>query len=106
MAVCARVYTARKPFARSGFTLAQLMGSSRQSCKWQQWSGDPEELSLMNRAEVKVEVDRSRNRFPYSIVWGPLGPLTCCCPCVGEHLYSPSSLSWPQPSYDETVCAV
>merc|ERR1712107_363559 len=30
------------------------------------------------------EVDIRRNRFPYSIVWGPLCPLTCCCPVVGH----------------------
>lgn len=31
-----------------------------------------------------MKIDRERNRFPYSIVWGPLGPITCCCPCVGH----------------------
>jgi len=30
------------------------------------------------------KVDLANNRFPYAIVWGPLGPLTCCCPCVGH----------------------
>ena len=29
-------------------------------------------------------VDLANNRFPSSIVWGPLGPLTCCCPVVGH----------------------
>ena len=29
-------------------------------------------------------VNPSRNRYPYSIVWGPLCPITCCCPCVGH----------------------
>ena len=31
-----------------------------------------------------LAIDRERNRYPYSIVWGPLGPLTMCCPCVGH----------------------
>lgn len=30
------------------------------------------------------EIDVRRQRYPYSVVWGPLGPLTCCCPCVGH----------------------
>eukprot|EP00930_Biecheleria_cincta_P017681 TRINITY_DN13982_c0_g1_i1.p1 TRINITY_DN13982_c0_g1~~TRINITY_DN13982_c0_g1_i1.p1 ORF type:complete len:162 (+),score=16.30 TRINITY_DN13982_c0_g1_i1:25-486(+) len=32
----------------------------------------------------QVLIDLGRQRFPYSVVWGPLGPLTCCCPCVGH----------------------
>mmetsp|Transcript_47738 Transcript_47738/g.125056 ORF Transcript_47738/g.125056 Transcript_47738/m.125056 type:complete len:151 (-) Transcript_47738:1675-2127(-) len=32
----------------------------------------------------EAKVDLELNRFPNSIVWGPLGPLTCCCPCVGH----------------------
>jgi len=31
-----------------------------------------------------VAIDRCNNRFPYSIVWGPLPPITCCVPCVGH----------------------
>lgn len=31
-----------------------------------------------------VSVDIARQRFPYAVVWGPLGPLTLCCPCVGH----------------------
>mmetsp|Transcript_70356 Transcript_70356/g.141711 ORF Transcript_70356/g.141711 Transcript_70356/m.141711 type:complete len:145 (+) Transcript_70356:166-600(+) len=38
----------------------------------------------MDRNESSPRVDISRQRYPYSIVWGPLGPLTCCCPCVGH----------------------
>mmetsp|Transcript_8170 Transcript_8170/g.17887 ORF Transcript_8170/g.17887 Transcript_8170/m.17887 type:complete len:156 (+) Transcript_8170:204-671(+) len=34
--------------------------------------------------ERAVPVDVKNNRFPYSVVWGPLCPLTCCCPCVGH----------------------
>ena len=34
--------------------------------------------------QVTAIVDPRRNRFPFSVVWGPLGPLTCCCPCVGH----------------------
>ena len=34
---------------------------------------------IMSRAEVDI----GRQRYPYSVVWGPLGPLTCCMPCVG-----------------------
>ena len=36
------------------------------------------------QAPMAATIDRSRNRYPYAIVWGPLGPLTCCCPCVGH----------------------
>mmetsp|Transcript_66122 Transcript_66122/g.149260 ORF Transcript_66122/g.149260 Transcript_66122/m.149260 type:complete len:150 (+) Transcript_66122:30-479(+) len=38
----------------------------------------------MDRGFEPVEVDLAKQRYPYSIVWGPLGPLTCCCPCVGH----------------------
>jgi len=30
------------------------------------------------------DVDPKRSRYPFSVVWGPLCPLTCCCPCVGH----------------------
>ncbi|KAL1515940.1 hypothetical protein AB1Y20_002554 [Prymnesium parvum] len=47
-----------------------------------------EELHLMSRdtseAPAAPQIDRGQNRFPYAVVWGPLGPLTCCCPCVGH----------------------
>mmetsp|Transcript_32242 Transcript_32242/g.41436 ORF Transcript_32242/g.41436 Transcript_32242/m.41436 type:complete len:156 (-) Transcript_32242:113-580(-) len=36
--------------------------------------------SIMSRAEVDI----GHQRYPYSVVWGPLGPLTCCMPCVGH----------------------
>mmetsp|Transcript_20875 Transcript_20875/g.53524 ORF Transcript_20875/g.53524 Transcript_20875/m.53524 type:complete len:142 (+) Transcript_20875:2-427(+) len=35
-------------------------------------------------APTSATIERCENRFPYAIVWGPLGPLTCCCPCVGH----------------------
>ena len=41
------------------------------------------EVKMMFR-EKRPTVDVINNRFPYSIVWGPLGPITCCCPCVGH----------------------
>ena len=31
-----------------------------------------------------AKVDLANNLFPHAVVWGPLGPLTCCCPCVGH----------------------
>ena len=31
-----------------------------------------------------AKVDLTNNLFPHAVVWGPLGPLTCCCPCVGH----------------------
>jgi len=31
-----------------------------------------------------VAVDVRRQQYPYAVVWGPLGPLTCCCPVVGH----------------------
>lgn len=48
-------------------------------------------MAKNNRTNVRMvrdadvaEVDVCNNRFPYSIVWGPLPPITCCCPCVGH----------------------
>jgi hypothetical protein len=41
------------------------------------------QIITMDRNE-SPRVDISRQRYPHSIVWGPLGPLTCCCPCVGH----------------------
>mmetsp|Transcript_25469 Transcript_25469/g.77365 ORF Transcript_25469/g.77365 Transcript_25469/m.77365 type:complete len:162 (-) Transcript_25469:435-920(-) len=32
----------------------------------------------------EAKVDIHRQRYPHAVVWGPLGPLTCCCPCVGH----------------------
>eukprot|EP00457_Paulinella_chromatophora_P016402 gb/GEZN01017202.1/.p1 GENE.gb/GEZN01017202.1/~~gb/GEZN01017202.1/.p1 ORF type:complete len:231 (-),score=10.18 gb/GEZN01017202.1/:82-774(-) len=29
-------------------------------------------------------IDRSRDRYPFCLVWGPLPGLTCCIPCVGH----------------------
>ena len=43
--------------------------------------GSPPASDTIDRAPP---VDLRRNRFPYSIVWGPLCPLTLCCPCVGH----------------------
>ena len=40
-------------------------------------------VSVMIREE-KPKVDIWNNRFPYAIVWGPLPPITCCCPVVGH----------------------
>ena len=42
-----------------------------------------EGVSVMIREE-SPKVDVCNNRFPYSIVWGPLPPITCCCPVVGH----------------------
>ena len=39
-----------------------------------------------------VAIDRCNNRFPYSIVWGPLPPITCCIPCVGHMVCFVSNL--------------
>ena len=36
------------------------------------------------RSTARSAVDKARNRFPYAVVWGPLGPCTLCCPCVGH----------------------
>ena len=38
----------------------------------------------MDTEALSPSVDHSNQRYPFSIVWGPLGPLTCCCPCVGH----------------------
>lgn len=54
--------------------------------------GGGEEVTMTRGGDVKVDimwrdtpkVDVFNNRFPYAIVWGPLGPLTCCCPVVGH----------------------
>ena len=35
-----------------------------------------------SRASPRINV--LENSYPRAIVWGPLGPLTCCCPCVGH----------------------
>ena len=35
-------------------------------------------------APTSATIERCESKFPYAIVWGPLGPLTCCCPCVGH----------------------
>ena len=43
-----------------------------------------EGVSVMIREEQPPPVDVCNNRFPYSIVWGPLPPCTCCCPVVGH----------------------
>lgn len=39
-------------------------------------------VTMMWREDARV--DLQSNRFPHAIVWGPLGPLTCCCPVVGH----------------------
>tara|TARA_B100000524_G_scaffold166437_2_gene85032 strand:- start:675 stop:1253 length:579 start_codon:yes stop_codon:yes gene_type:complete len=47
------------------------------------WRGDgecPEGMPSGHEAPIDIR----RQRYPYSIVWGPLGCLTCCCPCVGH----------------------
>jgi hypothetical protein len=37
------------------------------------------------KAVDENKVDVHNNRFPRSIVWGPLPPITCCCcPVVGH----------------------
>ena len=43
---------------------------------------DTPQSTLMDRGPP--EIDIARQRYPYAVVWGPLGPLTCCCPCVGH----------------------
>lgn len=43
-----------------------------------------EGVSVMIREEQPPPIDIWNNRFPYSIVWGPLPPCTCCCPVVGH----------------------
>ena len=53
----------------------------------------PEKASLMSSENAVMwrddtvpmaKVDLTNNLFPHAVVWGPLGPLTCCCPCVGH----------------------
>jgi hypothetical protein len=53
----------------------------------------PEKDSLMSSENAVMwrddtvpmaKVDLVNNLFPHAVVWGPLGPLTCCCPCVGH----------------------
>jgi len=53
----------------------------------------PEKDSLMSSENAVMwrddtvpmaKVDLANNLFPHAVVWGPLGPLTCCCPCVGH----------------------
>lgn len=46
------------------------------------WRGEESKIEIMSAGEARVDI--GRGRYPYSIVWGPLGPLTCCCPCVGH----------------------
>jgi len=43
-------------------------------------------VDVMWRDELdgKPRLDVMNNRFPHAVVWGPLGPLTCCCPFVGH----------------------
>lgn len=43
-----------------------------------------EKMPVNVQIQQSSQIDRHSNRYPYSIVWGPLGPLTCCCPCVGH----------------------
>jgi len=38
----------------------------------------------MDVEAAQPQVDIAAMKYPYSIVWGPLGPLTCCFPCVGH----------------------
>ena len=46
---------------------------------------DAKDVAVMWREGSSTpRVDIAANRFPYAIVWGPLGPLTCCCPVVGH----------------------
>ena len=72
----------------------------RKSCVWVRHTGRPKpatitlseerrnlmaNVGIMHRGDMGApKVDLSMNRFPYSVVWGPLGPCTCCCPCVGH----------------------
>ncbi len=46
--------------------------------------GAPADDSSSGEADAPVPISIRRNRFPHAVVWGPLGPLTCCCPCVGH----------------------
>jgi hypothetical protein len=43
---------------------------------------DDEDGTSVDGSEAKVDI--GNQRYPYAVVWGPLGPLTCCCPVVGH----------------------
>mmetsp|Transcript_6592 Transcript_6592/g.14419 ORF Transcript_6592/g.14419 Transcript_6592/m.14419 type:complete len:151 (+) Transcript_6592:64-516(+) len=43
----------------------------------------PRQYASMGDGQAAT-VDLETQRFPFSIVWGPLCPLTCCCPFVGH----------------------
>ena len=68
------------------FPLPDCMAEEREELM----SSSPTDVVVMQRDGIsgafasKPRVDLARNRFPHAIVWGPLGPLTCCCPVVGH----------------------
>eukprot|EP00808_Paulinella_micropora_P014165 g60578.t1 len=53
-------------------------------------AGSETKFVLVEQTREQVEsdeecrIDPSRDRYPFSIVWGPLPGMTCCCPCVGH----------------------
>lgn len=43
-----------------------------------------EDLEDLNRDDDSRDINPKENRFPFSVVFQPFMPLTCCFPCIGH----------------------